>query len=195
MEQVKMEGKEVWKPGIMLAPLPAVLVSCADKAGNSNILTIAWTGVLCSDPAIVYISVRPDRFSRRMIRESGDFVINLTTKELAYAADFCGVRSGRDVNKWEACNLTPMEAAKVYAPLIAESPVNIECKVMKMERLGSHDMFMAEVLAVDVSSRYLDEKGRFDMEKCGLIAFSHGEYYELGRIIGNFGYTVRKKQA
>ncbi len=193
MEQIKREGKEVWKPGTMIAPLPAVLVSCADKAGNSNILTIAWTGILCSDPAIVYISVRPERYSRRMIRESGEFVINLTTKELAFATDFCGVRSGRDVNKWEACGLTPMEASKVYAPLIAESPVNIECKVMKMERLGSHDFFMAEVLAVDVSSKYLDEKGRFEMEKCGLIAFSHGEYFELGKLIGTFGHTVRKK--
>lgn len=116
MEQVKMEGKLVWKPGTMIYPLPAVLVSCGDKQGNSNILTIAWTGILCSDPAIVYISVRPERYSRRIIRESGEFVINLTTEKLEYATDFCGVRSGRDVDKWKECNLTPMEATKVYAP-------------------------------------------------------------------------------
>ena len=193
MEQVKMEGKLVWKPGTMIYPLPAVLVSCGDKQGNSNILTIAWTGILCSDPAIVYISVRPERYSRRIIRESGEFVINLTTEKLAYATDFCGVRSGRDVDKWKECNLTPMEATKVYAPIIAESPVNIECKVMKMERLGSHDMFMAEVIAVDVSEECVDEKGRFDINACNLITFAHGAYYSLKEMIGTFGYTVRKK--
>ena len=193
MEQVKMEGKLVWKPGTMIYPLPAVLVSCGDKQGNSNILTIAWTGILCSDPAIVYISVRPERYSRRIIRESGEFVINLTTEKLAYATDFCGVRSGRDVDKWKECNLTPMEATKVYAPIIAESPVNIECKVMKMERLGSHDMFMAEVIAVDVSEEFVDEKGRFDINACKLITFAHGAYYSLKEMIGTFGYTVRKK--
>lgn len=194
MEQVKMDGKLVWKPGTMIYPLPAVLVSCQDSAGNSNILTVAWTGVLCTNPAIVYISVRPERYSRKIIRESGEFVINLTTEDLAYAADYCGVKSGRDVDKWKECGLTPMEASKVYAPIIAESPVNIECKVMQMARLGSHDMFMAEVLAVDVSSKYLDKNGKFDMDACGLIAYSHGEYHSLGDVIGTFGYTVRKKQ-
>ncbi len=185
--------KEVWKPGTMLNPVPAVLVSCADKEGNANIITIGWTGVACSDPATVYISVRPERYSHKMIEETGEFVINLTTEKLVKAVDFCGVRSGAKVDKWEKCKLTKAPASKVKAPLIAESPVNIECRVKEVLRLGSHDMFIAAVEAVDVDKKYLDEKGRFDLDACRLIAYSHGEYISLGKILGKFGFSVKKK--
>lgn len=185
-------SREIWKPGNMLYPVPAVMVSVADKEGSSNIITVAWTGTVCSDPAMLYISVRPERHSYRMIRESGEFVINLTTKELVRAADYCGVRSGRDVNKWKEMHLTQGKAGKVSAPIIEESPVNIECKVVEVKELGSHHMFLASVLAVDVDPAYLNSKGKFELNKLGLAAYSHGEYLETGRPIGAFGYSVRK---
>ena len=188
-------GKQVWKPGNMLYPLPAVLVSTADKSGNTNILTVAWTGTVCTNPAMVYISVRPERHSYRMIRESGEFVINLTTEKLIRATDYCGVRSGKDVDKWKECRLTEAKAVSLgYAPVIAESPVNIECRVTDIRELGSHHMFLAEVTAVQVDQAYMDEKGKFDLNRTGLIAYSHGEYLDLGKKLGTFWYSVRKKQ-
>lgn len=189
-------GKQVWKPGNMLYPLPAVMVSTADRAGNSNILTIAWTGTVCTNPAMVYISVRPERYSYHMIKESGEFVINLTTEKLANAADYCGVRSGRQVDKWKECGLTADKAASLeYAPVISESPVNIECKVKEIQELGSHHMFLAEVTVVRADEAYLDENGKFDLNKTGLLAYSHGEYLGLGKKLGTFGYSVKKKSA
>ena len=188
-------AKQIWKPGNMLYPLPAVMVSTADKAGNSNILTIAWTGTVCTNPPMAYISVRPERYSYHMIRESGEFVINLTTKKLARAADYCGVRSGKDVDKWKECHLTRGTASTLkYAPVIEESPVQIECRVKSIQELGSHHMFLAEVTAVQVDESYMDAKGKFDLNRTGLIAYSHGEYLDLGKKLGTFGYSVRKKR-
>lgn len=187
-------GKQVWKPGNMLYPLPAVMVSTADKRGNANILTVAWTGTVCTNPAMVYISVRPERHSYQMIRESGEFVINLTTEKLSRATDYCGVRSGKDIDKWKECGLTEGKPASLkYAPVIAESPVNIECRVKSIQELGSHHMFLAEVSAVQVDEEYMDEKGKFELNKTGLLAYSHGEYLGLGKKLGTFGYSVRKK--
>ena len=189
-------AKQTWKPGNMIYPLPAVMVSTADKDGNSNILTVAWTGTVCTNPPMAYISVRPERYSYHMIKESGEFVINLTTKQLAHATDYCGVRSGRDVDKWKECRLTKGSASSLkYAPVIEEAPVNIECKVKSIQELGSHHMFLAEVTAVQVDGAYMDEKGKFDLNRTGLIAYSHGEYLDLGKKLGTFGYSVRKKQA
>lgn len=187
-------AKQVWKPGNMLYPLPAVMVSTADKRGNTNILTVAWTGTVCTNPAMVYISVRPERHSYHMIRESGEFVINLTTEKLSRAADFCGVRSGKDIDKWKECRLTEDKPVSLqYAPVISESSVNIECRVKSIQELGSHHMFLAEVCAVQVDEQYLDEKGKFELNKTGLLAYSHGEYLGLGKKLGTFGYSVRKK--
>lgn len=188
-------GKQVWKAGNMVYPLPAVMVSTADKSGKSNILTIAWTGTICTNPAMVYISVRPERYSYHMLKESGEFVINLTTEQLAKATDYCGVRSGKDVDKWKEANLTPAKAEKLqYAPVIEECPVNIECKVTEVKELGSHHMFLAEVLAVQIDEQYLNEKNKFELNKTGLMAYSHGEYLSLGKKIGTFGYSVKKKK-
>ena len=187
-------GKQTWKPGNMLYPLPAVMVSVADKEGKSNIITVAWTGTVCTNPPMVYISVRPERYSYHMIEETGEFVINLTTEALAYATDYCGVKSGREVDKFKEMHLTPEEADMVKAPLIKESPVNIECKVVKKEELGSHHMFLAEVVSVHVDEKYLDEKNRFALEKTELISYVHGEYYSLGKLLGNFGYSIRKPE-
>lgn len=187
-------GKQTWKPGNMLYPLPAVMVSVTDKEGKSNIITVAWTGTVCTNPPMVYISVRPERYSYHMIEETGEFVINLTTEKLAYATDYCGVKSGRDVDKFEKMHLTPEKADKVKAPMIQESPVNIECKVVKKEELGSHHMFLAEVVSVHVDEQYLDEKNRFALEKTELISYVHGEYYSLGKLFGNFGYSIRKPE-
>ena len=187
-------GKQVWKPGNMLYPLPAVMVSTADRAGNSNILTIAWTGTVCTNPAMVYISVRPERYSYHMIKESGEFVINLTTEKLANAADYCGVRSGRQVDKWKECGLTAEKASSLeYAPVIRESPVNIECRVKEVQELGSHHMFLAEVTAVRADEACLDGNGKFDLNQTGLMAYSHGEYLGLGKKLGTFGFSVKKK--
>ena len=185
-------AKQTWKPGNMLYPLPAVMVSVADKEGKSNIITVAWTGTVCTNPPMVYISVRPERHSYHMIEETGEFVINLTTEDLAYATDYCGVKSGREVDKFKEMHLTPETAEMVKAPMIKESPVNIECKVVKKEELGSHHMFLAEVVSVHVDEKYLDEKNRFALEKTELISYVHGEYYSLGKLLGNFGYSIRK---
>lgn len=187
-------AKQTWKPGNMVYPLPAVMVSAGDKAGNTNIITIAWTGTICTNPAMLYISVRPERYSYDMIRESGEFVVNLTTEALAKVTDYCGVRSGRDVDKWKETGLTPGKANELsYAPIIEECPVNIECKVTEVKELGSHHMFMAEVVSVQVDDKYLDETGKFCLNETGLLAYSHGEYLGLGEQIGTFGYSVKKK--
>lgn len=187
-------GKMKWKPGNMIYPLPAVMVSCADKAGNSNIITVAWTGTVCTNPPMAYISVRPERHSYQMIRETGEFVINLTTEALAFATDFCGVRSGREVDKFAEMKLTKEPASEVAAPMIGESPVNIECKVTEVKELGSHHMFLAKVVAVHVDEAYLNENQKFELGKAEPIAYSHGEYYGMGKLLGTFGYSVKKKK-
>ena len=186
-------SKQSWKPGNMLYPLPAVLISAASKDGEKNLFTVAWTGTICSDPPMVSISVRPERHSYSMIRETGEFVINLTTEELAFATDFCGVRSGRDIDKWKEMKLTPLPGKEVKAPLIKESPVNIECRVTEVKELGTHHMFLAEVVAVHADEKYMDEKGKFDLAKAKPIVYSHGTYYTMGKPLGTFGYSVRKK--
>ncbi len=187
-------GKVVWKPGNMLYPLPVVLVSTADKKGHDNILTIAWAGTICTDPPMLSISVRPERYSWHMIRESGEFVVNLATESLKKAVDWCGVRSGRKYDKWKEMHLTRGKADKLkYAPVIKESPVNIECKVTEGKNLGSHYMFLARVVSVQVDERYVDKKGSLRLEKTDPIVYSHGEYYALGKNLGKFGWSVKKK--
>ena len=189
-------GKQIWKPGNMVYPLPAVMVSTADRKGNDNIITVAWTGTVCTNPAMLYISVRPERYSYHMLRESGEFVVNLTTEKLAKATDWCGVRSGRDFDKWKEMHLTRGKAEKLtYAPIIQESPVNIECKVTEVQELGSHHMFLAKVEAVQVDESYMNETGKFELNDTQLLAYSHGEYYILGKKLGTFGYSVRKQTA
>lgn len=185
--------KEIWKAGNMLYPIPAVMVTVSDKEGNDNVLTIGWTGTVCTDPAMVYISVRPSRHSYRMLNETGEFVINLTTKELAFATDYCGVKSGRDEDKFKATGLTKEKAQYVGAPLIKESPVNIECRVTDVIPYGSHDMFVAKVLCVHADKKYMDEKGKFDLEKAEPLMYSHGQYFCIGQKLGKFGYSVQKK--
>jgi len=181
-----------WKGGAMLSPVPAVMVSCGTMDAP-NILTIAWTGILATHPPKTYISVRPGRFSYPLIKESGEFVINLTTEALVRAADFCGVRSGKDVNKFEHCRLTPVAAPNVSAPMIGESPVSIECRVTDTVPLGTHDMFIADIVGVNIDPALLDEAGALHLEKAGLVAYSHGDYFALGKKLGDFGYSVRKK--
>ncbi len=188
-------AKQKWKPGNMVYPLPAVLVSCGDKKGNINVMTAAWTGTICSDPPMVYVSVRKERYSHHMIQETREYVINLTTEKLAWTADFCGVRSGRDLDKFKEMKLTPVQGELEYAPMIEESPVSIECRVTNVMELGSHDMFMAEVTAVYADEQYMDETGTFHLEKAAPMVYSHGQYYGLGRHLGGFGYAVRKKPA
>ena len=187
-------SKQLWKPGNMLYPVPAVMVSCKRAGERPNIITVAWAGTVCSDPAMVSISVRPERFSHAIIQESGEYVINLVTEKLAGACDWCGVVSGRDRDKFREMKLTAYQSDLMDTPAIEESPVNIWCKVAKTEHLGSHDMFLARVVGVTVEDRYMDAKGRFALEKTGLITYSHGEYYALGERIGRFGYSVKKKQ-
>lgn len=187
-------AKQVWRGGNMLYPLPAVMVSCASAAGEKNIVTVAWAGTVCTNPPMLSISLRPERHSYGLIRESGEFVVNLVTRRLARACDWCGVRSGRDYDKWAECGLTPAPAAKLeLAPAIAESPVSIECRVRDVLELGSHHLFLADVAAVQVEESLLDERGRLDLGRAGLVAYSHGEYLELGRRLGSFGYSVRKR--
>lgn len=186
-------SKQSWKPGNMLYPLPVVMISCNRKGEKPNIVTVAWTGTICSDPAMVSISVRPERYSHDIIEETGEFVINLVTKDLTYATDYCGVRSGRDVDKFKEMNLTPLPSKMIDAVGIEESPVNIECKVVEVKKLGSHDMFIAEVVNVTVDDRYMDENNKFNLNDSDLVAYSHGEYFTLGEKIGTFGYSVRKK--
>lgn len=185
--------KQIWNPGNMLYPLPVVMVSVTDKEGNDNIITIAWAGTTCSDPAMVSISVRPERYSYQMLKDTGEFVINLPTKDLCFATDYCGVKSGRDVDKFKELGLTKQAAKFVKAPIIGECPVSIECKVEQILPLGSHDMFLARVLAVQADERYMDDKGRFCLEKAEPIVYSHGEYFTCGKNIGKFGYSIKKK--
>jgi len=188
-------AKISFKPGNMLYPLPVVMVSVADQAGHTNIITVAWAGTVCTNPPMVSISVRPSRYSYHMIEETGEFVINLTTRALAYAADYCGVKSGRDVDKWKETGLTPVKSDIVKAPCIAQSPVNIECRVLRKEQLGSHDLFLAEVAAVHADEQYMDEKGGFHLEKANPVVYSHGGYYDLGDKLGKFGYSVKRRGA
>lgn len=177
----------------MLYPVPAVMVSCKRADEKPNIITVAWAGTICSDPAMVSISVRPERYSHDIIADSGEFVINLVTEKLTKSCDFCGVRSGRDHDKFREMRLNGYVSQFMDTPAIAESPVNIYCKVVKTERLGSHDMFIGEVKGVTIDDSYMDDKGRFALEACGLITYSHGEYYSLGKKLGKFGYSVEKK--
>ena len=186
-------SKVIWKPGTFLYPIPAVMVSCGTME-KSNIITVAWTGIINTDPAMVYISVRPTRYSYNIIKEQGEFVINLTTKDLAFATDWCGVQTGAIVDKFKEMHLTKEKAKFVKCPLIKESPVSVECKVKEIKELGSHHMIIAEVLSIDANEKYIDEKGAFDISKCDLIAYSNGKYYLLGKKIGKFGYSVQKKK-
>ena len=188
-------AKQVWKGGNMLYPLPAVMVSCANEAGEKDIVTVAWAGTVCTNPPMLSISLRPERHSYHIIRESGEFVVNLVTSRLQRACDWCGVRSGRDYDKWAECRLTAEPAAKLeLAPAIAESPVNIECRVRDVLELGSHHLFLADVIAVQVEEGLLDARGKLDLARANLTAYSHGEYFELGRRLGSFGYSVRKRK-
>jgi len=185
-------AKEIWKPGNMLYPLPVVMVSMADKNGNYNIITLAWVGTVCTNPPMVSISVRPERYSYPILQETGEFVINLTTKELAYATDYCGVKSGRDVDKFKEMQLTPLPASQIKAPLIGESPVSLECKVRQIMPLGSHHMFLADVVAVHADEKYMDEQHKFHLEQAEPIVYSHGAYLSCGEQLGTFGYSVKK---
>ena len=187
--------KQNWKPGTLIYPLPAVLVSCGTNPEDYNLITVSWVGTICTDPAMCYISVRPERHSYNLIKESGEFVINLTNEDMAYATDWCGVKSGRDTSKFTEMNLTPAKSEKVNAPIVEESPLSIECRVKEIVKLGSHDMFIAEVLNVQADEKYMDAKtGTFDMQKAKLLAYSHGNYYKLGEQIGRFGWSVKKKK-
>ncbi len=186
--------RQYWKPGNMLYPVPAVMVSCQREGEKPNIITVAWVGTVNSDPPMVSVSIRPERYSYDIIHETKEFVINLTTEELVKATDYCGVRSGRDVDKFAQMNLTPCDSKEIGAPGIAESPVCMECRVKQEIPLGSHTMFVAEVLAVSVNEKYMDEHGKFHLDQTGLIAYTHGEYVSLGDKIGSFGYSVRKKK-
>lgn len=186
--------KETWKSGNMLYPLPAVMVSVTDGQGNDNIITVAWTGTICTNPPMVYISVRPSRYSYEMLKKTGEFVINLTTEELAFATDYCGVRSGRDVDKFKEAHLTKEPAQFVKAPMIKESPVSIECRVTEVKKLGSHHMFLAEVLAVHAQQEYIDKNNKFQLNKAKPIVYSHGEYLGTGKSLGTFGYSVKKRK-
>lgn len=187
--------KQSWKPGTLIYPLPAVLVSCGSTPEEYNLLTIAWTGTVCTNPPMCYISVRKERHSYDIIRRTGEFVINLTTEEIARATDWCGVKSGREVNKWEAMSLTPMANDHVAAPLVGESPLSICCKVRQVVELGSHDMFIADVVGIEADERFIDpESGKFSLDKARPIVYSHGEYFRLGEMIGHFGWSVRKKK-
>ena len=187
-------SKVLWKPGTMIYPLPVVMVSCGSDPEEYNIITISWTGTICTDPAMCYISVRPGRYSHKIIKDNGEFVINLTTKSLAYATDWCGVKSGKDHKKFSEIGLTPVPASKIKAPLIKESPVNIECIVKEIKELGSHHMFISEVVAVNADEKYIDKNtGLFRLNDAEPICYSNGKYYETGKLIGKFGYSVEKK--
>lgn len=186
-------GKEYWKAGNMLYPLPAAMVTVGDDK-YTNIITVAWTGTICSDPAMVYISVRSNRYSYELLNKNKEFVINLTTEQLAKSTDYCGVRSGRRENKAEKCRLKLVKSNKVKPMQILESPVNIECKITKVIKLGSHDMFIAKVLGVNVDDKYIDKKGKFELEKSKPIVYSHGTYFSIGKKLGKFGYSVKKKK-
>lgn len=186
-------AKKIWKAGNFIYPIPAVLVTSGNME-NSNIMTVAWTGIMNTNPPIVYISVRPERYSYQLIKESKEFVINLTNEKLAYATDWCGVKSGEKFDKFKEMHLSKENAKYVKVPLIKESPVSIECKVIEERNYGSHTTFIAEVLSIDASEEYMDEKGAFDISKCHLIAYANGGYYSLGKKIGKFGYSVKKNK-
>ena len=186
-------SKTMWKPGTFIYPIPAVMVS-SGTFEKSNIMTVAWTGILNTNPAVVYISVRPERYSYNLIKESGEFVINLTNEKLAFATDWCGVKSGANVDKFKEMKLTKQKANFVKCPMIEESPVSVECKVREIRELGSHHVFVADVLAINADDKYIDENGAFDISKCDLIAYANGGYYSLGKKLGTFGYSVRKKK-
>ncbi len=186
-------GKSVWKPGTVVYPVPAVMVSCRNIDGEKNIITVAWTGTINTNPPMTYVSIRPERHSYEMIKKSGEFVINLVTEKLAYACDYCGVRSGKDIDKFKELKLTAVKGNEVLAPLIYESPVNIECKVKDIIELGSHHMFIGEVVSVSVSDEYMDETGKFHFNKSKPICYSHGGYFGLGKQLGTFGYSVKKQ--
>lgn len=189
----KTMGKQHWKPGNMLNPVPAVMVSVTDKEGKSNIITVAWAGTVCTNPPMVSISVRPSRYSYQILEETGEFVINLTNESLVKACDYCGVVSGREVDKFAKTGLTPIPMEHVHAMGIEESPVNMECKITEKRELGSHTMFIAEVVGVTVDDQYMDETGKFHINESGLVMYSHGEYFALGKKLGKFGYSVKKK--
>ena len=184
--------KLIWPGSTQLAPVPVVLVGCG-KEGSYNLITIAWTGTICSKPPMLSISVRPERHSYGLIRESGEFTVNLPTVDLIHATDYCGVVSGKDVDKFKETNLTPLSGSKVAAPLVAECPLGLECKVTQTIELGSHTLFLAEIVAVQVSEEFVTSEGRLALEKAGLAAYVHGHYFEVGKAIGHFGYSVRKK--
>lgn len=186
-------SKITWKPGTFLYPIPAVMVSCGTME-KSNIITVAWTGIINTNPAMVYISIRPTRYSYNLIKEQGEFVINLTNKDLVYATDWCGVKTGLKVDKFKEMHLTKEKGKFVKCPIIKESPVSVECKVKEIKELGSHNMIIAEVLSIDADERYIDENGAFDISKCELIAYSNGKYYSLGKKLGKFGFSVQKKK-
>ena len=188
-------SKLLWKPGTMIYPVPAVMVTCGSEPSEYNIITVAWTGTICTDPAMCYISVRPIRHSYGIIRKNGEFVINLTTRALAFATDWCGVKSGRDYDKFREMGLTPVPASKVRAPLLKESPVNIECVVKEIKELGTHHMFISEVVAIDADEDYIDRKsGKFSLSDANPICYLHGKYYDTGKLIGKFGFSVEKKK-
>lgn len=186
-------SKELWKPGTMVYPLPPAMVTCG-SIDNPNIITVAWTGTICTNPAMTYISVRKERYSYDLIRSTGTFAINLTTKRLVRAADFCGVKSGRDFNKFEHLALTVEKGLAAGLPIIKESPLSLECQVTEIKELGSHDMFLAKVIGVNIENELMDETGRFRLDLSQLVAYSHGYYYELGPSLGKFGFSVQKKK-
>ena len=188
-----MSNKVTWKPGTFLYPLPVVMVSCGTME-KSNIITVAWTGILNTNPATVYIAVRPTRYSYQFIKEQGEFVINLTNKNLVRATDWCGVKTGSQVDKFKEMKLTKEKANFVKCPMIKESPVSVECKVKEIQEMGSHHVFVADVLAINADKQYIDEKGAFDISKCDLIAYANGHYYTLGKKLGKFGFSVQKKK-
>ncbi|HOV27152.1 MAG TPA: flavin reductase family protein [Pseudobacteroides sp.] len=187
-------AKQLWKPSTILNPVPAVLVSCADKQGRPNAITVAWAGTINSNPPMLSISIRKERYSHGLIKEKGQFVVNLTTESLAFATDFCGVKSGRDVDKFQHLKLNTLKASVVDVPLIKESPINIECEVKQILELGSHDMFIAEIVAVNVDEELLNKDGKLCIERAGLICYSHGEYWSLKKSLGYFGYSVTKRK-
>ena len=188
-------GKQYFRAGNMVYPVPAVMVSCKREGEKPNIITTAWCGTTCSSPAMVYVSIKPSRYSYEIIKETGEFVINLVTNELTFATDYCGVKSGREVDKFKDMKLTPLPSRYISAPGIEESPVNIECRVKQIIPLGSHDMFLAEVAGVTIDDKYMDQTGKFNLNSSGLIAYSHGEYFEIGKKTGSFGYSVKKRSS
>ena len=187
-------AKQSWKPGNMLYPVPVLMVSCQRDEEKPNIITVAWAGTICSNPPMLSISIRPERYSYPIIKETGEFVVNLVTRSLARAADYCGVESGRKVDKYERMKLTPSVSKIVKVPGIFESPVNMECRVTEMKELGSHHMFLAEIVNVNISEDYLDERGKFHLNQAGMVSYSHGEYFVLGERLGGFGYSVKKRK-